>query len=392
MKNKYNKIYAELSSIEKLDKDEYASLVALYGAELTGSVIENLLDEKEENIFKFDYYVSMKLERFDNHAAGSLGIYMNDLNNYLKFSVDDNKRYTDEIYNIVCQLNKLLDTMDINDCSYEEVNMNSLEDKIQFYLDVCKDSNLLRQISELYGEFINLRNELVEGNLRFVVAMAKPFYRSNINFNEIIQNGNIGLIKAVEKFNPSFNASFLTYAYYWIRLYIIRGLRVEISPAPSVSYNLIEINCNRLRAINLLSNQLGRYPTYEELSNYMKLPIKKIYDIEQLFSDTIPLFNVITDDNEEELVDYIVDPSVDVSEEVISKQINSDIMKELINVLTDIERFVLIKKYGLNGEDEMTYKELSKELKMTGEGVRYIHERAKQKIKTNCSGLLVHLR
>lgn len=357
MEGFYKEIYNRLSYIDKLNKRMYHELVSAYGKEAVHSVIEAMIEENENNIFKFDYYVDLVIA---NVGSGSfkniLDIYMNDVGRTRRLTSTENIEYSKEAYEIVNELKSIFSTFD---CEYVKtktgVIFNSIVDEVEFYLEECKDQDVINRLKELNDRYIEVRNKLVEGNLRVVVAAAKPFFRDDVSFLEIIQYGNIGLMRAVEKYDPSFDTLFVTYGYYWIKQGLRAAVKAEFTTATSVSYYAIERNNMRLKTINVLSNELGREPTDNEIALYMGISSKKLEEIENTFSEKISLDSPVSEfspDSSRELtfIDTIRDENIDIENDVCTKIFCDQLMEMLKENLNEKQMQVLMYRYGFHGE------------------------------------------
>ena len=191
-------IYGILNKIDKLDSKNYNFLIKNYSEDLVNKIIEKMIDMDTDNIFKYEYYIS-KVNWVDNVVAKSLyDAYSIDLGSLQFLSKEKSKELAIEVNDIV---SKLREKLDISENVW-------ISDKIEVYLKESGDTKEGKEIEKLYNKFIYKRNMLVEGNLKFVIFVAKKYLRNGAEICDIIQYGNIGLMRACEKYDPSYNAYF----------------------------------------------------------------------------------------------------------------------------------------------------------------------------------------
>ena len=224
---------------------------------MVNNVIEKMIDDNVLYVSKFEYYIN-RIASYDEVVVKNLyDAYSVDLSNVSFLSKEENVKLSMEINSILKEIRDIL-VMD----GYDVTNVSWISDVIDIYLKKCKNVNKLNRIKKLYNNFLYKRNLLTEGNLKFVIFVSKRFYHTGIDINEIIQLGNIGLMKACEKYDSSFSASFTTYAYYWIKQNIMKELGF-INCSLSVSYNIISLNMSIKKTINILRLMLNREPIDE---------------------------------------------------------------------------------------------------------------------------------
>lgn len=383
MEKRFQEIYIYLHSLAKLEKKQYDDLIELYGNSLVDSVIEYMIGEDEKNIHKFDYYVSICVSSFDNFVDKSIfDMYLDDLGSVRMLNHDENKYYIGQVYNVILELREIFSNFD---CKYTRSRnglFNSIVDEIEFYLKHCEDVNLLNRIKELYERFIFLRNKLVDGNIRVVVAAAKTYYKDDASFIEIVQYGNIGLMKAIEKFNPKFDTAFSTYAYYWVKCFFRGASKFDSNSSYSISYDLIEKNQIRLRTIDLLNYELGRNPTMEEVAEKMGISVRKLGEIENAHQLGLSLFSRVSliDDNDCLFLEICEDSSVNVEEEVIYKDFLPFLMKCMDKCLSEREKFILINRYGIC-DNPLGIDELKNNINICRQRIEQIKKRSLVKLR-----------
>jgi len=383
MERYFEEVYNYLLTINKLEKREYDELIALYGSKLVDSVIEYMISKDEKNIHKFDYYVALLTSRINDFSNESvLSMYINDISAIDRLSLVENKRYMLESYTIIEELRNIFDGFECKYVKNKDIIFNSIVDEIEFYLRQCNNKEILSRIKELYSRFISVRNKLINGNIKVVVAAAKSYYKDDDSFIEIIQYGNIGLMKAVEKYNPKYETAFSTYAYYWVKSFFRAALKLELNSRSSLSYNMLEKNDVRLRTIDLLSNEFGRTPTQKEVAMRMGISVEKLSEIEISSQYGVSLYSKVSleDDNECTLLEICEGNSVNVEEEVCSKELFPLLMQYMDKCLNERQKVIILNRYRLC-DNPLSMDELIKELKICRQRIEQEKRKALIKIR-----------
>ncbi len=235
-------------------------------------------------------------------------------------------------------------------------------------------------------------NQLVVANLKFVVSLAKKYRNSGIPFLDLINEGNLGLIEAAKRFDPTKNVKFITYAVWWIRQAIIhamaeqgRMIRLPVKKA---------IQLNKMNAkISELKNKLDRNPTMSEIGKAMDMQTEDVESLILNYGPPASLNMVISEDGNYELGDiFEQDLNEPVDEKIIRESLSEQI-RSLIKELNDNERKIIIMRYGLDGEDPKTLKEVGERIGLSRERVRQIENQAKLKLRksTKCRQLLSYI-
>jgi len=259
------------------------------------------------------------------------------------------------------------------------------------HFDICKKikSDIL-QNSPTYDEEINdieleieiVQNKLVKSNLRLVVSIAKRYYNSGIPFIDIIDEGNIGLIEAVRRFDYEKGYKFSTYAVWWIRQRIIKIISVK-NHAITLPIYVSRIIRNSIQISRKLNQTLGREPSNNELADEMKIDRKTFASIMVFSQEMSSIDGFFTDNNSNtnEIISFIEDKTtVSPHHEMISANLKS-IIDEALKHLDEKERTVLIARFGLDGNSSKTLKETGEQLNLTRERVRQIQIKALKKIR-----------
>ena len=285
----------------------------------------------------------------------------------------------------------LEDLEEVEDIKLENIDLNNFEgvnvdDPVRMYLREIGRIPLLT-----YEEELDLAQKVLEGdeeakqklaesNLRLVVSIAKKYVGRGMLFLDLIQEGNMGLIKAVEKFDYTKGYKFSTYATWWIRQAITRAI-ADQARTIRIPVHMVETINKLIRTSRHLLQQLGREPTPEEIAKEMEAPVEKVMEIQKIAQDPVSLETPIGEEDDSHLGDFIQDEDSPAPHDSAAYTLLKEQLEEVMNTLTPREAKVLKLRFGLEDGKARTLEEVGREFEVTRERIRQIEAKALRKLR-----------
>ena len=354
--------------------------------------------EKNKNA-KVDEQTSEKIKNLLKEAKKSGKITYEDLANQLD---DVNPEQMDSVFDAFEEIG-----VDLTDDFDVEPDVEDLKEVENLKLDQITDTSFegisvddpvrmyLREIGRIplltYEEELDLAQKILEGdedakqklaesNLRLVVSIAKKYVGRGMLFLDLIQEGNMGLMKAVEKFDYTKGFKFSTYATWWIKQAITRAI-ADQARTIRIPVHMVETINKLIRTSRHLLQQLGREPTPEEIAAEMGIPVERVAEIQKIAQDPVSLETPIGEEDDSHLGDFIQDEESPAPHDAASYTMLREQLEEVMNTLTPREAKVLKLRFGLEDGKSRTLEEVGKEFNVTRERIRQIEAKALRKLR-----------
>jgi RNA polymerase primary sigma factor len=276
--------------------------------------------------------------------------------------------------------------IDPNDIDLSIPEGLSIEDPVRMYLKEIGKVDLLTADEEIelakrmeQGDE-KAKQRLAEANLRLVVSIAKRYVGRGMQFLDLIQEGNLGLIKAVEKFDYTKGYKFSTYATWWIRQAITRAI-ADQARTIRIPVHMVETINKQIRVSRQLLQELGREPTPEEIAEKMDIPVERVREIMKISQEPVSLETPIGEEEDSHLGDFIQDDNAPVPVDAATFTMLKEQLQEVLGTLTEREQKVLILRFGLEDGRSRTLEEVGKEFNVTRERIRQIEAKALRKLR-----------
>ncbi len=285
----------------------------------------------------------------------------------------------------------LLAVEDSEDVDVENIDLSvpdgiSIEDPVRMYLKEIGKVPLLTADEEIElaqrmeeGDE-EAKKRLAEANLRLVVSIAKRYVGRGMLFLDLIQEGNLGLIKAVEKFDYRKGYKFSTYATWWIRQAITRAI-ADQARTIRIPVHMVETINKLIRVSRQLLQELNREPTPEEIAKEMNMPVERVREILKISQEPVSLETPIGEEEDSHLGDFIKDENVPVPDKAAAYTLLREDLDEVLKTLTEREQKVLCLRFGLEDGRARTLEEVGKEFNVTRERIRQIEAKALRKLR-----------
>ena len=379
---------------EKFEKIEKARKIAKQKVEESRELANAEKDKKESKI------KNEKVDKILKKAKEQGKITYGDLAKELD---DVNPEQIDEVFDAFEELGVNLltddgeeepdieDLKEVEDLKLDEITENTYEginvdDPVRMYLREIGRIPLLsyEKELELAKRILNndeeAKQELAEANLRLVVSIAKKYVGRGMLFLDLIQEGNMGLIKAVEKFDYTKGFKFSTYATWWIRQAITRAI-ADQARTIRIPVHMVETINKLIRTSRHLLQQFGREPTPEEIAQEMEIPVEKVMEIQKIAQDPVSLETPIGEEDDSHLGDFIQDDDSPAPHDSAAYTLLKEQLEEVMNTLTPREAKVLKLRFGLEDGKSRTLEEVGKEFNVTRERIRQIEAKALRKLR-----------
>ena len=362
MENSLKQLKKELSNISNINRNDFIKLLNKYNIDddLKEELLDNMdtyyEDDKEPTLEQL-LSIENEKEEYDDKEE-----FVNDS----KFTSDPVREYLKEIGSI--------EVWNPEEEFAFFTNFDRLNKKIR---RTRKESKL----EELYEERSRLKNIAVEHNLKLVVSIAKKYVGKGLEILDLIQEGNLGLMKAIDKFDVTKGYKFSTYATWWIRQAVTRSI-ADKSRTIRIPVHMNEQINKMARTERQLFQELHREPKIEEIAKRMNVPTERILEMKKVSQTPSSLYSPISnEDDNAQLIDFIEDSDGPTTDLIVEKKFLREDLEKLMGTLTEREKRILRLRFGFDLDDPQTLEEVGNEYKLTRERIRQIEGKALRKLR-----------
>ena len=280
------------------------------------------------------------------------------------------------------------DVVDRQDEREKRKEQSIFDDSVKLYLQQLTKLSLATHAQEkdfakrILEKDQDAREALIKANLRLVVSIAKKYTNRGLLFLDLIQEGNLGLLRSIEKFDYTLGYKFSTYSTWWIRQAITRAL-AEQSRVIRIPVHIMEIVNKVRKNIRIFVQEEGREPTMEELSERVDLPVERIEEVVKLTQEPVSLEVTVGSKEDTSLEHYITNEDAVSPEEAVIDSLLHDQIERVMDILTDREQMVIKLRFGLDDGIPRSLEEIGRILGVTRERIRQVEEKALNKLRAN---------
>ena len=361
------------SEINDLDEESHELRQRLHRCKRTGKRAQELSDKISANIAD----IALKVRKADFTTTTR--------NRLLTFLNEVDRQFSIPIQTVAKDRKKLQQERNVERRKFYSARIARYEEELahleeRFEIPYERLKLLLAEVRRGEGETDRAKQELIVANLRLVVSIAKKYTNRGLQFLDLIQEGNIGLMKAVDKFEYRRGYKFSTYATWWIRQAITRAI-ADQARTIRIPVHMIETINKLTRTTRMLVQELGREPTVEEIAERMEMPVGKVRKIHKISQEPISLETPIGEEEDSHLGDFVEDRSaVSPIDAVIAASLKNQ-AEGVLRTLTPREAEVLRRRFGIGDGTEHTLEEVGKAFQVTRERIRQIESKALRKLR-----------